>query len=334
MKILIIKPSSLGDIVHSLPVLKILKDSFPDSSIDWVVSKNLKDLLTGNPLIHDLIIFDKDSWKNLKRIHLTIKEMTALVKRLRSKNYDVVLDLQGLLRSGLMTFFSKSSVKVGFHNAREGSTLFYNKKVMVNGAIHAVDRYVELIKCIGANADVIEFPLFADKTDICEIKHLIGELPEYLVIVPGARWQTKRWQPENFGQVISQLSIPCVIAGSKDDMRIAEVVFKYSQGKAINICGKTSLKELINLIANAKAVVSNDSGPMHIAVALDVPVIALFGPTDPHRTGPYRWQEKNNLKLVRHSMECSPCFRKKCKAPLCMSTIGVEEVLEEIKRFL
>ncbi len=359
MKILIIKPSSLGDVIHSLPFLKAIKNTFHDADIEWVISKNLKEILEGNPLINRLIVFDKDSWTKIGNLSKTVKEAIGLINILKSGHYDMVVDLQGLLRSGLITFFTSSPLKVGFKNAREGSSIFYNKKISVNGSLHAVDRYLEIAKAIRqglgvslrpmggqstthGGSDKAEFPLYVDKTATENIKKLLGGLKEkeYVVVIPSARWETKRWSPENFGTLISKVSVPCIVTGSRADEQVVKEVMRFSNGKGTNFCGKTDLKELTALIAGAKAVVSNDSGPMHIAAALGALVIALFGPTDPYKTGPYGWseiraeQEKKNLRVIRASISCSPCFKKKCKDPLCMRGISVDTVLEEIKEYL
>lgn len=334
MKVLIIKPSSLGDIIQSLPVLKALRDTFPVINIEWVISRNLKDILEGNPLVDRLIVFDKDSWKRLKNIPETIKETAMLIKTLRAGHYDMVLDLQGLLRSGFMTFLVSSPLKVGFENAREGSRLFYNRKVLADRAIHAVDRYLEIAKAAGAKAEEIGFSLYIDELARGKIKSLIGGLRKYIVIVPSARWKTKRWPMGRFSALISRLSFPCVITGSDADRKTVQQVADSADGNVINLCGRTGLKELTALIAGAKAIVSNDSGPMHIGAALGVPVIALFGPTDPEKTGPYGWNHSKDLKVIKTSVSCSPCFKKKCRDPVCMSEISVETVLEELKEYL
>lgn len=334
MKILIIKPSSLGDVIHSLPFLKAIRKTFQDAHIQWVISKNLKEILEGHPLINKLVVFDKDSWKSLKNLPKTIKEAAGFIKTLRAEHYDMVIDLQGLLRSGFITFLAPSPLKIGFKQAREGSRLFYNKKVSVNGALHAVDKCLEIAKVVGAKIEKVEFALYIDDLIRKKVENLIGNIGEYIVIVPSAKWETKRWSPRNFGTLISKLPIPCVITGSNADKQTTQQVMASSGGKGINLCGKTGLKELAALIAGAKAMVSNDSGPMHIGTALGVPVIALFGPTDPKKTGPYGWQENKNLKVLTASLPCSPCFKKKCKEPLCMSGINVKTVLEEIKEYL
>jgi heptosyltransferase-1 len=340
MKILIIKPSSLGDIIHALPFLKAMRDSFPSALIDWVVSRNLQGILEKNPFINKVIIIDKDSWKRPFMLPETIKDIFGLVKTLRSEQYDMVVDLQGLLRSGLMTFFSSSPLKAGFKEAREGSRFFYNKKISVNGTIHAVDRCLRIAQALGARTAKIDFPLFIDNSAREKVKNLTGNIHDYLVIVPSASWESKRWPAGHFGRLISSLPLPCIITGSNADKEVAQNVLASSGGKGINLSGKTNLQELTALIAGAKAVVSNDSGPLHIATALGIPVIALFGPTDPRKTGPYGWSEnrpgerKDNIRVVKLNTPCSPCFKKKCRDPFCMSNITVETVLDAVKEFL
>ena len=347
MKILIIKPSSLGDVIHALPFLNAVKESFPAARIDWVISKNLKGILEDNPLINELIIFNKDAWKSVKNLPETLSDISSLRKTLQSKRYDMVVDLQGLLRSGLIAFSTPGTSKIGFADSREGSRYFYDKKVSANGASHAVDRCLVVAKEIGARVNNVAFPLHIDNAASLKIKKLIGDLDEYIVIVPSARWLTKRWPAERFASLIKKVSAPCVITGSKGDMKIAQKIMGHKlqstehrvqntahKDKVINLCGKTGLKELVALIAGAKAVVSNDSGPMHIAAALDIPTVAIFGPTDPSKTGPYGWQTNRRLRVLKADIPCSPCRKKKCDEFICMENISVEMVLKALNEYL
>ncbi|RJQ57075.1 MAG: lipopolysaccharide heptosyltransferase I [Nitrospiraceae bacterium] len=342
MKILIIKPSSLGDVIHALPFLKAVKGSFPEAQIDWVISKNLKGLLEGNPLIHELIALEKDSWKDIKKLPRTLSEINDLRKSLKSKRYDVVVDLQGLLRSGLLASFAPSSLKIGFENAREGSRFFYDKKIPVNGAVHAVDRCLEIAGAMGVKPGKIEFPLYTDEKARDKVRQITGNIPEYILIAPSARWDTKRWPAVYFASLVKKITLPCIIAGVKGDRALAEEIIHRSQSTEhrtqtatiVNLCGRTNLKELVALIDGAKAVVSNDSGPMHVAAALNKPVVALFGPTDPEKTGPYGWQKKKNMKVVKAGVPCSPCRKKKCRDLVCMKNISVETVFEALKECL
>ncbi|KPJ99653.1 MAG: hypothetical protein AMK71_09400 [Nitrospira bacterium SG8_35_4] len=336
MKILVIKPSSLGDVIHALPFLNAVKEQFPDSEIDWVISKNLQGILEGHPMIHELFILNKDEWKSVRNIPRTASEISALKNRLKSKHYDIVMDLQGLLRSGLIAFSTPTTLKVGFKDAREGSSFFYDKKVSVNGTVHAVDKCLEAAKAIGAAVKKAEFPIHIGRDAREEVHELLGEVKDYIVVIPSARWITKRWPAENFASLISKILMPCVLAGSRADKELSQRIIDLSSGNTvIDLCGRTDLKQLTALIEGARAVVTNDSGPMHIAAALDKPTIAIFGPTDPVKTGPYGWQKNRNLKVLRADVPCTPCRKKKgCREFICMSRITVGEVYEALKEYI
>jgi lipopolysaccharide heptosyltransferase II len=238
----------------------------------------------------------------------------------------------------LIAFSTPTTLKIGFDDAREGSRFFYDRKVRVKESAHAVDKCLEIAKAIKADIKNVKFPLHINEAAKSQIKKLIGDIKEYLVIVPSARWSSKRWPAENFAQLIKKLSIPCIITGSKGDKKRAREIIgllpKKASDKIIDLCGKTDLKELAALLANAKAVVTNDTGPMHIAAALNVPVISIFGPTDPQKTGPYRWQTKKKLKVVKADVPCSPCRKKKCAELICMKNIHPDTVYEELKEYL
>jgi len=351
MKMLIIKPSSLGDIIHTLPFLKAVKDSFPDAMIDWVISRNLKGLIENNPLINEVIVFDKDSWKKMKNLPGTINEMSLLKKILKSRKYDIAVDLQGLLRSGIITYYTPAGTKIGFADAREGSRFFYDRKISAEGSFHAVDKNLAIAGAIGAKKGKVKFPLTIDNTSRERVKKLTNNVNEYVVIAPSARWITKIWPAEHFASLIRKINLPCVITGGKGDREIAQKimegiktvntsfshrkgVLQYAPTNIINLTGKTDLKELVALIEGATAVVSNDSGPMHIAAAFNKPLVALFGPTDPAKTGPYGWQKNENFRVVRSGVPCSPCFKKKCGNFRCMENISVDDVYEAIKEYL
>lgn len=329
-KILIVKPSSLGDVVHSLPFLNSIKSCFPKSEIHWVIAKGLEEILEGHPMIDRLIIIKKDMWKKISKTGKTIKEVRELVRGLRNENYDLVIDLQGLLRSGIIAMSTRSPLRVGFAEAREGSKFFYNKKIAGGTNLHAVDRYLKIAEALGCNTENIIFPFPLIKNNPTEIQKLKNLLDKYAVIVPGARWETKTWPAENFGELASMLSLKSVVIGSKADIPVAERVVEASGGNAVSVAGKTSLRELIEIMRDARFVISNDSGPMHIAAGFKVPVIAIFGPTSPIRTGPYG----EGHIVIKSNAECSPCFKKRCKDLKCMRGITTDIVRESIKNVL
>lgn len=325
-KILIVKPSSLGDIVHSLPVLNALKGCFPRAKIHWVVAKGLEGLLEGNPMIEKLWIVNKDEWKKIDKLKTTVQELRTLFRKLKAEKYDLVVDLQGLMRSGIITASTRAPVRIGFTEAREGSTMFYTHKVRGGRNIHAVERYLKIVEALECDIPEIHFPLPSDNA----FSQFSIPKGEYIVFIPGARWSTKKWGCRQFGELASKLPFRSVIVGSRSDVRDADTIVSLSSGNALSFAGKTTIGELTGLIQNARCVVSTDSGPMHIAAALHIPVIALFGPTDPHRTGPYG----KGHTVISAEIECSPCLQRRCKDMKCMKEISVEKIARTVKRVL
>jgi heptosyltransferase-1 len=324
-KILIIKPSSLGDVVHSLPFLNALRTRFPKTEIHWVIAKGLEGLLEGHPMINRLWIINKDSWKKIRNVERTIKELKILFRELKKERFDLVVDLQGLLRSSIITSATGAPVRIGFSEAREGSRVFYTDKIKGGKDIHAVDRYLKIAAFLGCDTSDVcfPFPLYKQSSPIT-----LPSSEDYAVLVPGARWKTKRWSPENFGELSSRLTLNTIIVGSKKDAGIANEILSKSKGKSISLAGKTNLKELIEVMRGAKFVVSNDSGPMHIAAALGITVFAIFGPTNPLRTGPYG----ESHTIIKEDISCAPCFKKTCNDMKCMNSLSAKKVYEIIKR--
>jgi heptosyltransferase-1 len=319
-KILIVKPSSLGDIVHSLPFLNSIRNCFPDAEIHWVVARGLEGLLEGHPMVNRLIVINKDQWKKISDAANTLREMRAVFGTLKGEGYDLVVDLQGLLRSGVIAMATGSSMRVGFREAREGGSLFYSHKVESGTGLHAVDRYLKMASFLGCDVSEVRFPM-------PEAPYPLPFEGEYAVLVPGARWKTKRWPPENFARLASRLPLRSVVVGGKSDSGIANRIVEGSGGKAVSLAGKTDLKELSSVIKGARFAVTNDSGPMHFAAAHGVPVFALFGPTSAARTGPYG----KGHTIISADMECAPCFKKRCRDPKCMESITVETVLDAVE---
>ncbi len=324
-KILIIKPSSLGDIVHSLPLLYRIKYSL-DCSVHWVIARQFKDILKDHPLIDKLWVINKDDWKNINKLGVTFEELKRLFRDLRAERYDLVIDLQGLLRSGIIAKATGSRMRVGLSGSREGARFFYTHTVNVKKDIHAVERYLAVSDFLGLRGNEILFP-FPELRDLRleGVQDLLGE--GYAVIAPGARWLSKMWPPEGFGEVASMLPLRSIVIGGSQDIPIAERVVMASKGRAVSIAGKTGLKELIYVIRGAKFMLCNDSGPMHIASAVGIPVFAIFGPTDPLKTGPYG----KGHTIIRSNVSCSPCRKRICRDMRCMTGLKAETVYEIIK---
>ncbi|MGO9379845.1 MAG: lipopolysaccharide heptosyltransferase II [Dissulfurispiraceae bacterium] len=328
-KILIIKPSSLGDVVHSLPFLSALNERFPFAKIHWVIAKGIEGILEGNPLVSKLWIIDKDKWKKVGRIAGTIFELGRLAHDIKAEDYDIAIDLQGLMRSGLITKATGAPMRIGFTEAREGSVIFYTHKVAGGKDVHAVDRYLKVVQALGGDIKEVRFPmpLIREPEEMGRLKSDIGD---YAVITAGARWETKKWPAGQYAALAAMLDIKSVVVGSAADRGVAKVIAEQSRGKALSMAGETDILELIWLIRGAKLMITNDSGPMHIAAACGIPVVALFGPTNPNRTGPYG---RNNV-IIRSAVQCAPCYKKRCKDLRCMKEISVEQVYEAVREIL
>ena len=322
-RILIIKPSSLGDVVHALPTVNLIRRRFSDAHISWLINDSLVSLLKNCPIIDETIVFPRHDWAELPR----------LVRQLRRGRFDLVVDLQGLLRSGLMTWTTLARRRVGLSDAREGARFFYNEVVKVH-CTHAVERYLCAARHLGCGDGPTEFPLGSSDADRKHVDELLSALRSplsaprsFMAINPSARWPTKLWGDEKFAALIQQLPRErVVLTGAAADVPRANQMCS----GCINIAGKTNLAQLAELFRRCAVVISNDSGPMHIAAAVGTPVVAIFGPTDPELTSPYGKQQV----VLRAGIPCSPCMKDHCThTPRmeCMTLVTVEQVLAAVK---
>ena len=330
-RLLIVKPSSFGDIIHALPVLAALGRHWPQTEIDWLVKREWAELLTDQVALKNVYLFPTDfgSWRRLQRIF-------------SERRYDVVIDLQGLLRSGIAALLAQAAIRVGFDDAREGSRWCYTKRVRCSaGAIHAVDRGLDLLKQIGILVnEPATFPLPAPAeaerwANALWHREQIDHSDAAVVVHPAARWETKRWPAERFAHVADELSTRfgariILVAGKEQRLHVDEVL-RHLRCAAIDLAGKTTLLELAALFRKTTLVITNDSGPMHLAAAVDTPVVALFGPTDPRRVGPYG---KAHVALKKQ-LSCAGCSRRRCaQEQNCLKSITVDDVLAAAAPFL
>ncbi len=325
---MIVKLSSIGDVVHTLPALESLHRGFKEAKIDWLVEEAASSVLKGHPLINELIIVKRGWGKNLR-------ENLRAAKALRARQYDLVLDFQGLLKSGIWVFFSRGRRRVGFSNARELSHLVYNEKLPAYDVEqHAVDRYLTLAEKVGGQKGDVVFRLGTGKAAESIKKKLKakGVAAPFFVMVTRGRWATKLWRDDRFiglaKKLIEGKKLQAVLAGSPSDKEELDRMAASIGKGSVNMAGETDLKELFALFSLASFAVTVDSGPMHIAAASGARTVALFGPTAPWRTGPYG---KGHV-IVRKGLPCSPCFKRVCASPKCMEEITVEDVLDGIEK--
>ncbi|GIW76440.1 MAG: lipopolysaccharide heptosyltransferase I [Phycisphaerae bacterium] len=266
--ILIVKPSALGDIVHTLPVLHLLKRRFSSARISWMVVPAFSDLLEGHKDLDQILLFERRRFGKLWRNMDAVQGLFSFTSELRRQQFDLVIDLQGLFRSGWITWQTRAPVRVGFSYAREGARLFYTHTVPTDThEKHAVDRYLDICESLGAGRSPVVIDFDIPETVRTSVRSVLGSSDDYAVLLPGTNWATKRWPTEYFEALIEPLrkryGLRCVIAGGKDvkDMNS-------SWSGALNLSGKTRLKELVALLEGSRLVIANDSGPMHIAQCL------------------------------------------------------------------
>lgn len=338
-RILVVKMSSIGDVVHSLPLLHTLRERFPSAFIGWVVDRRCKGILENNPLIDRLFIFEREKWGGSWRFTKTQLQLTSLIHSMRRHRFQLAVDLQGLFRSGFITYLSGAPLRVGFANAREMSTIFYNVKVEVprDRKLHAVDRYMLMGSKLGTEFSHPKFTIETSYSDMERVESLLaaeGVQPYHRVVVinPWARWESKRWPLRRFALLADTLNCEAdtrvVVPGAKSDLTAFTAMVSMLQTRVVSMVGMLSLSELAYLMKRADILITNDSGPMHIAAAVDTPVVAIFGPTDSSLCGPYG----EGHAVLKRELPCSCCYTVTC--PLehqCMTSISVDEVMEPVR---
>ena len=344
---LIIKPSSLGDIVQALPVLTSLREAHPKAHIAWLVATVFADLLQGHPRLDRVVTFDRRRYGSIGKSFGATADFVAFVEGLRREKFTAVIDLQGLFRSGFLTAATGAPSRVGFAAARELAPMFYTLAVpMPRKEMHAVDRYMALARHIG-----LMDPQATDHLPIApEARETVrqrlraeGLAPDdaMVVVSPHARWPTKQWPPERFAEVVRRLheqsGTRAVLIGSSAAAAIArEIAAAAASARPVDLVNRTTLREMVALVAEARAMVTNDSGPMHVAAAIGTPVVAIFGPTSAERTGPYG----PGHRVLAAGVPCRPCFRRKClyssgpEALACLTGVAAEEVARHLLEIL
>ena len=339
MNILIVKTSAIGDVIHTLPALHALRTAYPEARIDWLIEEAASDLIVGHPALHRVLVAKRKSWLRQLRSgdRLTsLREIKAFIRELRETEYDLLLDFQGLLKSSIWVALARAKRKVGFGRGMEHaecSYLFLNERIPpVDMDRHAAERELLLLKAIGIPPAGMVFGLPIEEVDRQRVRQLLGdtERGSLVAINPMTTWPTKHWESDRFAAVADRLAADghqVVFTGGPGDQAAIGEICRAMQGRALNLAGSTSLKDLAALFQLACVVVTTDTGPMHLAAAVNTPVVALFGPTAPWRTGPYgsSWH-----KVLRTALPCSPCLKKQCSTRECMQKITIEQVISAV----
>jgi len=339
LKILIVKTSAIGDVIHSLPALTCLRKKFPEAHIDWLVEEEASEAVIGHRAVNTVLVSQRKKWIRLLkqgRLLEAGRGLLSFVRKLRTTEYDLLIDFQGLLKSGIFVFLARAKRKAGFDKGMEhaeGSWIFLNERILpINMDQHAIHRERLLLAALDISCQEVFFDFPINELHRQEAESLLKEngvdLERPMVAInPLTTWPTKHWYADRFAQVADQLCAmgqTIVFTGGPQDAVGVETIIAAMTGTAINLAGKTSLKSLAAIYQRAAMLITTDTGPMHLAAAVGTPVVALFGPTAPWRTGPFGIGHQ----VLRADLSCSPCFKKKCDlGQECMTRIEVAQVL-------
>ncbi len=326
-KFLVVRLSSLGDIVHNLPAVGVLRDAFQGARIDWLIDRKWAALLHGNADVSEVIALDRRSWR----------AGSALVGRLRSAGYTCAIDFQGLYKSALLAFLCGAPRRVGFspQEAREAGAAFFYTDRVTPAPGHKVMQNIALAEAAGARAGAARFPLRISAQAQAAIAGRLRahEVGEYFVVSPGGGWKSKCWPPERYGEVCREVARSrgwrAVVNHGPGEEEIAAAV-RRAATPAEPVLLSTDVPELMALLGRAKLIVAGDTGPMHLAVALGTPAVALYGPTNPARNGPYSAEDI----VVCNARPEEITYKRGREYSASMLSISVEQVLAAIERRL
>ncbi len=344
-KVLFIRLSSLGDLILTLPTLKAIKDRYPRAHIAWLVQGALQDVLSGNPYLDEIISVDLLSVTDKYATPTTwLKGGIRFLHNLRKaqrifqeKRFDVVLEFQALFKSGIFAFLNRGAERYGFKNARELSHLFLTRPTFIKDkSRHAVYNYLQFARYFDCPTDEIGFPIYIPPEDEAYIDRLLlqegikpGDLTIFLSAT--ARWRSKFWEQEVFArlgdELVRRYGAKLIFSGLPSEVGYLQVIREMMQEDAIIMAGRTNIKQFFALVRRCRLYVGVDSGAMHAAAAFGIPVVALFGPSNPRWIGPFG-QEKG---IIRLDLPCAPCNKRDCPDRSCMRGITPEMVLEKVE---
>ena len=326
--------------------MNALRQRYPAAEITWLVEEAASAFVKGHRALDRVIVSRRKQWvKGLCSASFlkNVKEILNFIQKVRDTNYDLVIDFQTLMKSGILVALSKGKCKAGYGRGMEHmehSYIFLNKRIpAVDMNKHAILRSLMLLEALGVKSRKIQYdlPVFEkDRTKTAALlkeSGLCGSGP-VVAVNPVAKWETKLWNNKKFAELCDRLvndrGAEIIFTGSKDDLTVVDDITSDMHSKAVNLAGKTTLKMLAAVFEQSDLVISTDTGPMHLSAATGTPVVAIFGPTAPWRTGPFGSMHQ----VVRAEMECSPCFKRKCDSIDCMRNISVDQVLTAVAAVL
>jgi heptosyltransferase I len=365
-RILLIKPSALGDVVHTLPVLVKLRARYPRARIDWLITPENAEVVRYHPALSNVVLFARRDFSKPGRRWRAFLSFFDLLKQIRRAKYELVIDMHGQVRSAFFTLISGARVRIGFdrpikrgvtisaehdlknvpnhgwRGAREGSWIAYTHRIPIPTLdVHAIDRYLWVAPLLGLDDNPPDLtihlsPQASDSINRLLEEHGVPASKPLVVLVPGTIWETKHWTIEGFAGVARQFlqdGFAVALAGTVRDQQRCRQIAAAAPGTC-DLSGKTTPADLAALIRRAEIAVTNDSGSMHVAASLGKPMVSVFGPTNPVHIGPYERPES----VARVDLPCSPCnYRRLSQCPFdhaCMKQVTSAMVVERVRRIL
>lgn len=365
-RILLIKPSALGDVVHTIPVLEKLRARYPRARIDWLITPENAEIVRCHPALSNIVLFARRDFSKRGRRWRALLAFLDLLKQIRRAKYDLVIDMHGQLRSAFFALVSGARARIGFdrpikreltvssehdlknvpshgwRGAREGSWIAYTHRIPIPTLdVHAIDRYLWVAPLLGLDDDPPDLTIHLSSETVRNVERLLEEhaVPasqKLVVLVPGTIWETKHWTIEGFAGVARHFirdGFAVALAGTTRDQQRCQQIAAAAPG-ACDLSGKTTPAELAALIRRAEVAVTNDSGSMHLAASLGKPMVSIFGPTNPVHIGPYQRPES----VVRVDLPCSPCnYRRLSQCPFghaCMKQVTSAIVVDRVHKIV
>jgi heptosyltransferase-1 len=331
-RFLIVRLSSIGDIVHTLPAVAALSKTFPYAEIDWAVEKRHALLLNGNPHVHRAVELDTLGWRERLLASSTRRDIRSGLRALREYRYDAAIDFQGLWKSSVVAWLSGARERIGFARRwlREpGAAVLYTQRVSPGERQHVIEMNLSLVRRLGAKVQDRQFPLPRSGPDDAYVDAQLAalNLVDFIVVNPGGGWRSKCWSPENYAELIRRLEGSfhggIVLTGSPDEERLIGGILDAAGTRRASYL-PTTLVQFIALVRRARLFVGGDTGPLHLAAAAGTPIVGIYGPTDPVRNGPFHPDDLvlSNQSPVNHT--------RRGVSPTCLPGISVDSVAAAI----
>ncbi len=334
MKILIVRLSALGDIVHALPVLAAIRKAHPDAIVDWLVEESYASILSFASGLHRrVIVRAARSFEMSDSVSFGgAPGYLQAVSYLRAQRYDAALDLQGLIKSAVWARASGARRVIGFsrtHLREPQAAWLYSETVTPKDAPHVIHKNLSVLSALDIPSAAIDIPLVPHaSSDTIEAVDLAGGSRSYVVINPGAAWPNKRWPPDRFGALAAALrertGLRSLVTWGPSERALAESVVAASSGAA-SAAPSTTVSDLAVVMRNAALVISGDTGPLHIAAAMGTPLVGLYGPTWPARNGPWHPDDV----VISRADACKCHHKRECLiGSPCINDISLDDVID------